>query len=102
MTKEIYFNRISAFLQKYSKEKELNYMPETTEKIKSIFEKVTKNKSYFLNLKQKDKVYTFSYYGRKNRFLTCPETKYTFYPDFYSITKDDSSGYKRETKYYLY
>lgn len=102
MAKEVHYSKIFTFLQNYSKVNGITYSTETTEKIKTIFEKATKNKSYFLNLKLKDNVYTFSYYGRKNRYLTCPETKYNFYPDFYSITKEDVSGCKKDTKYYLY
>lgn len=102
MNKEIAKRDVFILKKEYEGKEILSFDDKIKGKIFCIYNRVVKNKDYYYHLYKKDGKYEFSYYGKKNKYLCCPETKYIFYPDFYCVSKDNAACDKKEVKYYEY
>lgn len=77
------------------------FTEEQVTRINKVYESKTRNKDYVMRVHLKDSAYVFAYYGRKNRYLCCPETKFEFFSNGYCVmTKDNAQGTSKEYKYY--
>lgn len=79
------------------------FTEEQEERIRKVYESKTRNKSERMVLRLKGNVYVFAYYGKKNRYLCCPETRFEFYPNgICCMTKDNPQGTSKEYNYYQF
>ena len=77
------------------------FTPDMESRINKVYESKTRNKDYVMRLHQKDSSYVFAYYGKKNRYLCCPETKFEFFSNGLCVmSKDNAQGTATEHKYY--
>lgn len=85
------------------RKKNLEFTPAQVLIINKVYEQKTRNKNEFMCLRLIGNAYEFAYYGKKNRYLCCPETRFKFYPNgVCEMSKDDAQGYNKEFKYYEY
>lgn len=79
------------------------FTPAQEFRIRKVYESKVRNKDEFMHLRLKGNAYEFAYYGKKNRHLCCPETRFEFFSNGYCVmTKDNAQGTSKERKYYLF
>lgn len=80
-----------------------NFTPSQEFRIRQVYESKTRTKNDFMRLRLEGNAYEFSYFGKKNRYLNCPETHFVFYSNgVCQMSKDNAQGTRKEKKYYEY